>query len=96
MILQLISFLSRGLSLDLESLKYMYAMTFAVEEINRNSTLLPGVKLGYRILDSCSRYPWSLQAALSLVGGDTSSCILTAPVPQSAAYEQPGETTGMT
>ncbi|XP_042270607.1 extracellular calcium-sensing receptor-like isoform X2 [Thunnus maccoyii] len=80
--------------LDLVSLKYMYAMTFAVEEINRNSTLLPGVKLGYRILDSCSRYPWSLQAALSLVGGDTSSCILTAPVLQSAAYEQPGETTG--
>ncbi|XP_036934043.1 extracellular calcium-sensing receptor-like [Acanthopagrus latus] len=47
--------------LDLEALKYTYAMVFALEEINRNSTLLPGVKLGYRILDSCSRYPWSLQ-----------------------------------
>ncbi|XP_073342310.1 extracellular calcium-sensing receptor-like [Pagrus major] len=45
----------------LESLKNIYAMAFAVEEINRNSTLLPGVKLGYRILDSCSRYPWALQ-----------------------------------
>nr|XP_046245011.1 extracellular calcium-sensing receptor-like [Scatophagus argus] len=42
-------------------------MVFAVEEINRNSTLLPGVKLGYRILDSCGRYPWALQAALSLI-----------------------------
>nr|XP_046244997.1 extracellular calcium-sensing receptor-like [Scatophagus argus] len=59
--------------LDVEPLKYTHAMVFAVEEINRNSTLLPGVKLGYRILDSCSRYPWALQAALSLVGGDTNS-----------------------
>ncbi|XP_041796793.1 extracellular calcium-sensing receptor-like [Chelmon rostratus] len=59
--------------LDQEPLKYIYAMAFAVEEINGNSTLLPGVKLGYRILDSCSRYPWALQGALSLVGGDTHS-----------------------
>ncbi|XP_018555901.1 extracellular calcium-sensing receptor [Lates calcarifer] len=68
--------------LDPESLKYMYVMAFAVEEINRNSTLLPGVKLGYRIFDSCSRYPWALQHALLLVGGDTQSCNLTASVPR--------------
>ncbi|XP_047450498.1 extracellular calcium-sensing receptor-like [Mugil cephalus] len=60
--------------LDLETLKYMYAMAFAVEEINRNHTLLPGVTLGYHILDSCTRYPWALQGAISLVGGDTLSC----------------------
>ncbi|XP_056230202.1 extracellular calcium-sensing receptor-like [Seriola aureovittata] len=78
--------------LDLESLKYMYAMAFAVEEINRNSTLLPGVKLGYRIVDGCSRYPWALQVALSLVGGDERSCSLTASMPHSASYEQSGET----
>ena len=83
-------------SLDIEPLKYTYALAFAVEEINRNSTLLPGVKLGYRILDSCSRYPWALQGALSMVGGDTHSCNLTAYMPQSAAYDQPGETAGMT
>ncbi|KAL7401088.1 hypothetical protein ABVT39_022683 [Epinephelus coioides] len=77
--------------LDLELLKYIYAMAFAVEEINRNSTLLPGVKLGYRILDSCARYPWALQVALSLVGGDTQSCNFTASVPHS---EQPRETAG--
>ncbi|XP_070762467.1 extracellular calcium-sensing receptor-like [Enoplosus armatus] len=80
--------------LDLESLKYTYAMAFAVEEINRNSTLLPGVRLGYRILDSCSRYPWALQVALSLVGGDAHSCNLIASTSCSAAYEQPGETAG--
>uniref|UniRef100_A0A3Q1FWW7 Olfactory receptor C family, r1 n=1 Tax=Acanthochromis polyacanthus TaxID=80966 RepID=A0A3Q1FWW7_9TELE len=60
--------------LDLQSLKYMYAMAFAVEEINRNSSLLPGLKLGYRILDNCGRYPWALQSALSLVGGDAHIC----------------------
>ncbi|XP_041796795.1 extracellular calcium-sensing receptor-like [Chelmon rostratus] len=68
--------------LDLEPLKYIYAMAFAVEEINGNSTLLPGVKLGYRILDSCSRYPWALQGALSLVGGNTHSCGLSASMPR--------------
>uniref|UniRef100_A0A3Q3FWB4 Olfactory receptor C family, r1 n=1 Tax=Labrus bergylta TaxID=56723 RepID=A0A3Q3FWB4_9LABR len=66
--------------LELEPLKYSYAMVFAVEEINRNNTLLPGVKLGYRILDSCSLYPWALQGAMSLVGGDTHSCGLPVPM----------------
>ncbi|KAM6931816.1 extracellular calcium-sensing receptor-like [Lycodopsis pacificus] len=67
-------------------------MTFAVEEINRNSTLLPGVKLGYRILDSCASSYWAQQVALSLVGGDAPSCNLTPSTPRSAAYGQPGET----
>ncbi|XP_037631622.1 extracellular calcium-sensing receptor-like [Sebastes umbrosus] len=66
--------------LDLESLKNVYSMTFAVDEINGNSTLLPGVKLGYRILDSC--FNWALQVALSLVGGDTHSCNLTSSTPR--------------
>lgn len=42
-------------------------MVFAVKEINNNSSLLPGVKLGYRILDGCDHVPTSLQALLSLV-----------------------------
>ncbi len=42
-------------------------MVFAVEEINRNSSLLPGVKLGYRITDSCDHVHTSLQALFSLV-----------------------------
>ncbi|KAM6960547.1 olfactory receptor CR1 [Aplochiton taeniatus] len=47
-------------------------MVFAVEEINRNPFLLPGVKLGYRILDSCARYPWTLLGALSLISYQSS------------------------
>ncbi|XP_065816602.1 extracellular calcium-sensing receptor-like [Labrus bergylta] len=84
--------------LELEPLKYSYAMVFAVEEINRNNTLLPGVKLGYRILDSCSLYPWALRRTMSLVGGDTHSCNLTAfagglPVPMIIGAES--STTGI-
>uniref|UniRef100_A0A671Y941 Olfactory receptor C family, r1 n=1 Tax=Sparus aurata TaxID=8175 RepID=A0A671Y941_SPAAU len=45
-----------------------------LEEINNSTMLLPGVKLGYHIFDSCGRPPWALQAALSLVGGDSTSC----------------------
>ncbi|XP_076002383.1 extracellular calcium-sensing receptor-like [Genypterus blacodes] len=72
--------------LELLSLQYIYAMMFAVEEINHNDAVLPGVKLGYRILDSCGRHPWALQTTVSLVGGDSISCNST------AVYEQP--TTG--
>ncbi|XP_068440270.1 olfactory receptor CR1 [Clinocottus analis] len=61
-------------------LQYIYAMVFAVEEINYSPTLLPGVKLGYRILDSCGRPPWALLTALSLVGGDSASCARRVPV----------------
>ncbi|XP_019222734.2 extracellular calcium-sensing receptor-like isoform X1 [Oreochromis niloticus] len=46
----------------------MMAMIFAVEEINSNSSLLPGVKLGYWIMDSCNHIHNSLQALLSLLG----------------------------
>lgn len=42
-------------------------MVFAVEEINRNKSLLPGVTLGYRILDSCDSVQTSLRALLSLL-----------------------------
>lgn len=73
-----------GLSLDIQSLKYMYSMVFAVEEINRDVSLLPGVRLGYRIHDNCSRYPWALNGALSLVTGDSNSCNVAASTTRSA------------
>ncbi|KAK2847387.1 hypothetical protein Q5P01_010386 [Channa striata] len=63
--------------LEYAPLQYMYAMVFALEEINDNPTLLPGVKLGYHIFDCCGQPPWAPQAALSLAGGDRDSCNLT-------------------
>ncbi|XP_023287293.1 extracellular calcium-sensing receptor-like [Seriola lalandi dorsalis] len=61
-------------------LQYVYAMVFALEEINHSTTLLPGVKLGYHIHDSCAIPLWALQATLSLVGGDSTSCDLPVPL----------------
>ncbi|XP_033833294.1 extracellular calcium-sensing receptor-like [Periophthalmus magnuspinnatus] len=56
-------------------------MAFAVEEINRNRSLLPGVKLGYRILGSCSRYPWALTDTISLISGSSPKCQSESPAP---------------
>ncbi|KAF5895959.1 extracellular calcium-sensing receptor-like [Clarias magur] len=55
------------------------AVVFAVEEINRNSFLLPGIRLGYRIVDTCTRYPYSLRAGMSMISGGNGSCETTRP-----------------
>ncbi|KAM4567023.1 olfactory receptor CU1 [Odontesthes bonariensis] len=62
----------------------MMTMVFAVEEINHNSNLLPGIKLGYRIMDSCDNVHSSLQALLSLA---TSSKHVKSDVEQTAESE---------
>lgn len=73
-------------SLEILPLQYIYAMVFALEEINHSSNLLPGLKLGYLIHDSCSLHPWAMQAALSLVGGNSTSCNLAAWPDYSVGY----------
>lgn len=65
-------------------------MVFAIEEINNNSSLLPGVTLGYRMLDSCDYVHTSLRSMLALVNGTSGQtqaagsagpkCLSTAPV----------------
>uniref|UniRef100_A0A3P8Y2Q0 G-protein coupled receptors family 3 profile domain-containing protein n=1 Tax=Esox lucius TaxID=8010 RepID=A0A3P8Y2Q0_ESOLU len=78
---------------DLRAFRWMMTMVFAVEEINRHSALLPGVRLGYRILDSCDLVHTSLRGVLSLVtrkgsgvnteratDGRTPGCLAGAPV----------------
>ena len=44
-------------------------MTFAIKEINHRSDLLPHLKLGFDILDSCNDISVSLRGALLLVNG---------------------------
>lgn len=61
-------------------------MVFALEEINHSSNLLPGLKLGYHIHDSCGLHPWAMQAALSLVGGNSTSCNSAARPDYSVGY----------
>lgn len=61
-------------SLEALPLQYVYAMLFALEEINHSTTLLPGVRLGFHLHDSCALPLWALHAVLSLVGGNSSTC----------------------
>uniref|UniRef100_A0A4W6FB86 G-protein coupled receptors family 3 profile domain-containing protein n=1 Tax=Lates calcarifer TaxID=8187 RepID=A0A4W6FB86_LATCA len=51
-------------------------MAFAIDEINRNSNLLPNVTLGYSLYDNCVRVGVAFLAALSLVNGQEEQIIL--------------------
>uniref|UniRef100_A0A3Q3GJW9 G-protein coupled receptors family 3 profile domain-containing protein n=1 Tax=Kryptolebias marmoratus TaxID=37003 RepID=A0A3Q3GJW9_KRYMA len=44
-------------------------MIFAIEEINNSTELLPGIKLGYQIYDSCSSVSVAMEAAFQLSNG---------------------------
>nr|XP_033487569.1 vomeronasal type-2 receptor 1-like [Epinephelus lanceolatus] len=51
------------------ALRWMQTMTFAIKEINQRRDLLPQLKLGFHIHDSCDDIPVSLRASLLLVNG---------------------------
>ncbi|KAI4872246.1 hypothetical protein NFI96_034396, partial [Prochilodus magdalenae] len=57
-------------SIDLQVLLYTHAMIYAIEQIN-NSPLLPKVKIGYAIYDTCSSVSMALRASLSLMKGES-------------------------
>ncbi|TDH14810.1 hypothetical protein EPR50_G00024790 [Perca flavescens] len=44
-------------------------MIFAIEEINNSTELLPGIKLGYQIYDSCASVPVAVHVAFQLSNG---------------------------
>ncbi|XP_062900855.1 extracellular calcium-sensing receptor-like [Mobula hypostoma] len=48
-------------------------MIFAIEEINQNENLLPGITLGYQIHDDCSSPAIASKAALALINGEEES-----------------------
>lgn len=56
-------------SFSARALRWMQTMTFAIKEINQRSDLLPQLKLGFHIRDSCDDIPVSLTASLLLVNG---------------------------
>uniref|UniRef100_A0A3B3SFM2 Olfactory receptor C family, x2 n=1 Tax=Paramormyrops kingsleyae TaxID=1676925 RepID=A0A3B3SFM2_9TELE len=51
------------------ALRWTQTMAFAIEEINQRRDLLPRLKLGYHIRDSCDDIPVSLRSSLLLVSG---------------------------
>uniref|UniRef100_A0A3Q0RQS7 Olfactory receptor C family, x1 n=1 Tax=Amphilophus citrinellus TaxID=61819 RepID=A0A3Q0RQS7_AMPCI len=51
------------------ALRWMQTMTFAINEINDRSDLLPNLELGFHIHDSCDDIPVSLKASLLLANG---------------------------
>uniref|UniRef100_A0A3B4YED5 Olfactory receptor C family, n1 n=1 Tax=Seriola lalandi dorsalis TaxID=1841481 RepID=A0A3B4YED5_SERLL len=54
---------------DLRAFRWTQVMIFAIEEINKESALLPNISLGYRILNSCASPTNTLRAALTLASG---------------------------
>ncbi|KAM9359536.1 extracellular calcium-sensing receptor-like [Symphorus nematophorus] len=61
---------------DILGFKRAQTMAFAIDEINRNSNLLPNVTLGYSLYDNCANLGIGFSAALSLVGGQEEQFIL--------------------
>uniref|UniRef100_A0A4W6C2C7 G-protein coupled receptors family 3 profile domain-containing protein n=1 Tax=Lates calcarifer TaxID=8187 RepID=A0A4W6C2C7_LATCA len=50
-------------------LRFSRAMIFAIEEINNSTKLLPGIRLGYQIHDSCASVPMAVHVAFQLSNG---------------------------
>ncbi|XP_041796776.1 extracellular calcium-sensing receptor-like [Chelmon rostratus] len=56
-------------SIDSRELRFSRAMIFAVEEINNSTELLPGIRLGYQIHDSCASVPVAVHVAFQISNG---------------------------
>ncbi|XP_074496901.1 extracellular calcium-sensing receptor-like [Sebastes fasciatus] len=56
-------------SIKSRELRFSRAMVFAIEEINNSTELLPGIKLGYQIYDSCASVPVAVHVAFQLSSG---------------------------
>nr|XP_043887671.1 extracellular calcium-sensing receptor-like [Solea senegalensis] len=71
---------------DVVGFRLSQTMAFAIDEINRNSNLLPNVTLGYSLYDNCVQVGIGIGAALTLVSGQEEqltleeNCVGTPPV----------------
>ena len=76
-------------SFSARALRWMQTMTFAIREINQRSDLLPELRLGFHIRDSCNEVPVSLKASLLLVNGQP-----VPPTTGNGSLEAVGELSG--
>ncbi|KAM4628227.1 extracellular calcium-sensing receptor-like [Polymixia lowei] len=71
---------------DILGFRQAQTMAFAIDEINRNSNLLPNLTLGYSLYDNCVKLGIGFRAALSLASGReeqfqfNESCLGSPPV----------------
>ncbi|XP_026220310.1 extracellular calcium-sensing receptor-like [Anabas testudineus] len=55
--------------IDSRNVHFSRAMIFAIEEINNSTKLIPGIRLGYQIHDSCALVPMALKVAFQFTNG---------------------------
>ncbi|KAM9480739.1 extracellular calcium-sensing receptor-like [Clarias gariepinus] len=55
--------------MDFRELRFARALEFAIYEINNRTDILPGIKLGYQIYDSCFTVPMAVKIALQFASG---------------------------
>ncbi|XP_041796499.1 extracellular calcium-sensing receptor-like [Chelmon rostratus] len=61
---------------DVLGFRQAQTMAFAIDEINRNSNLLPNVTLGYSLYDNCVKLGIGFRAALVIASGQAEQFIL--------------------
>ncbi|XP_070761575.1 extracellular calcium-sensing receptor-like [Enoplosus armatus] len=61
---------------DILGFRHAHTMAFAIDEINRNSNLLPNVTLGYSLYDNCATLGIAFRASLSLASGQDDKFLL--------------------
>nr|XP_046245299.1 extracellular calcium-sensing receptor-like [Scatophagus argus] len=61
---------------DPPGFRHAMTMAFAIDEINKNSNLLPNVTLGYNLYDNCATLGIGFSAALSLASGREEQFVL--------------------
>ncbi|XP_068173684.1 extracellular calcium-sensing receptor-like [Antennarius striatus] len=63
-------------SFDILGFRYAMTMAFAIDEINKNTSMLPNVTLGYSLFDNCVTLIVGFSAALSLASGQDEQFLL--------------------
>ncbi|XP_037396028.1 extracellular calcium-sensing receptor-like [Pygocentrus nattereri] len=66
---------AKCMSLDFRAFQFSQSLIYAIEEINNNSSLLPGISLGYKIYDSCSSTAIGVRMAMALVNGNENAVL---------------------